>query len=609
MYPTGGMTTEFLLLQLLLGVSMTLSLGFLGYCLQYRDKRGVRALAVMFVGISIWILAEFIQIQLQGEAPGVGMAIRVLGIEITVIGILFLGLEYTGRERLINPVTVGLLTVEPGIVVGLSLSPYREVLFETAPAASAPWGYEIVMTPAFGAHIVYSYLLVFASFAMLTNLMWRANYGYRRQIFAVLVAVLVPTTVNASFHLGVLPFDLTPISFVFTATVLVFATVRLRLLDAIPVARQTVIEEMDEIVLVLDENDEIITTNAAATAAFGLDRPPVGTSVKELLDADGLCELGANDSDEFGVKIDGDDRLLEISSSQISDYRGNMLARVLVCRDVTEKRRREEQLRRREEELELLKDLQSRFLRHNLRNELNVVRVNAELLAADDDPEQQRRYEEILAKTDRILEWGTKARTIERLVETDATVTADVVAELELLLDDLRAEFPDVAFDLDAPERPWIDAVPQVDQALQNVLDNAARHNTADQPRVRVSVEADDDQVRVSVSDNGPGIDAAEIDSLEDEQETQLRHATGLGLWLVYWVVEKSDGEMAFDVEDGTTVTLTFDRAAPPSDDREALERVSAAATAEERDSEAPAGEDTVVETAAAEETASENVD
>jgi len=559
------MTTGFLLLQLLLGVGLALSLGFLGYCLQYQDKRGVTALAVMFAGIAVWIVAEFVQIQLRGaEAAGLGMAIRILGIEITVVGMLFLGLEYTGRERLITPLSIAALAVEPALVVGLSLSPYRELLFETTPAASNPWGYEIVMTPVFAGHVVYSYLLVVASFVLLTSLMLRAEAGYRRQIFAVLVAILIPTVVNASFHLGLIPFDLTPISFVVTAAILVYATFQLRLLDAIPVARRTVVEEMEDMVVVLDENDEIITTNAATTAAFDLDGSAAGMPVESLFGTDSLCELGTNGSGEFVVGMDGEQRLLDVSSSEITDYRGNMLARVLVCRDVTETRRREEELRRREEELELLKDLQSRFLRHNLRNELNVVRVNAELLADEDDPDQQTRYEEIITKTDRVLDWGTKARTIERLVETDDTVPSDVVAELESLLAEFRGEFPEVAFEIEASERPWIDAVPQVDQALWNVLDNAARYNTADDPRVRVAVEADDDQVRVRVSDNGPGIADHEIESLEDEQETQLSHATGLGLWLVYWVVEKSDGDLDFSVGDGTTVTLRFDRAAAP---------------------------------------------
>jgi len=567
---------EFRLLQLLLGVSLTLSLGFLGYCLQYRDKRGVRALAVMFVGIAIWILAEFVQIQLRGTiAPGVGMAIRILGIEITVIGILFLGLEYTGRERLINPVTIGLLAVEPGLLVGLSLSAHREVLFETTPAASAPWGYELVATPVFAGHVVYSYLLVLAGFVYLTSLMLRANYGYRRQIFAVLVAILVPTVVNASFHLGLVPFDLTPVSFVATALILMFATFRLRLLDAIPIARQRVLEEMEEMVVVLDENDEIITTNAATTAAFGLDRPPTGESITRLFDAEELTAPAENESVEVPVEIGGKQRLLDISSSEITDYRGTTLARVLVCRDVTEQRRQAATLRRREEELELLKDLQSRFLRHNLRNELNVVRVNAELLAEEGDPEEHERYEEIVAKTDRILDWSTKARTIERLIETDESAPANVTAEIETIVADLHEEFPGVTFDLDADEQVWIDAVPQVDQALWNVLDNAARYNTAPKPRVEITVTATDEQVVVTVSDNGPGIESYEIESLEDRRESQLQHATGLGLWLVYWVVEKSGGELSFEVEDGTTVALTFERAPQPPGDEPPPEVVS----------------------------------
>jgi len=569
------LTTAFPVFQLLLLASAGLSVLFFYYCIQYRDKRGVTSLIVMFLGITIWISSELVQIQLRDPAyAGFGMALRLLGLEVTVIGIFFLGLEYTGRERLLSPKLAAVLSVVPLLEVGLSLSPWRTALFGTRAADGLPWGYELVETPLFAAHTGYSYLLVLVSVALLVAMMTRTDAGYRRQLAAVLVAVLFPTTVNLLFQLDTVPFDLTPVSFVVTAAVLMFATFRLRLLDTIPVARRTVLEEMQDMVVVLDENDEVITANAAVQETFDLDGQPTGVHVAALFGTDTSEPIVRGDGKrELDVPIDGDRRSINVESSPITDHRGNLLARVLVCRDVTDQRRREEQLRRREEELELLKDLQSRFLRHNLRNELNVVRANAELLADTDDPTERERYGTILDKTDRILDWTTKARTIERLVETTATVDRNVTADIGQILDDLRAEYPAVEFELDATDPAWIAAVPQVDRAFRDVLDNAARHNTAAEPRVRVGIDRAADRIAVRISDNGPGIEPYETEALRDEQETQLQHGTGLGLWLVYWVVEKSGGSLSFDADDGTTVTLAFERGTPPADRAPEAER------------------------------------
>ncbi|WP_436902411.1 histidine kinase N-terminal 7TM domain-containing protein [Halovenus halobia] len=557
-----GVTTAFPVLQLLLLGGLCISLGFLAYCLQYRQKRGVTSLIVMFTGISLWVGSELLQIQLRMlRYAGFGMALRILGIEITVIGMFFLGLEYTGRERYIDWRLVTLLSVVPLTEIALALSPARSLLFEARVNDALPWGYELVQTPLFLAHTVYSYVFVIMSLGLLGGMMLRANAGYRRQLGAVFLAILFPTAVNLAFHFDITQFDLTPVSFVGTAGVLMFATFQLRLLDAIPVARQTVLEEMEDMVIVLDEDNEVITTNSATREAFGIDGSAAGKPATDLFETEQIEDILADDQQQLELDIDGEQRAINVNSSPITDYRDNLLARVLVCRDITEQRKQERQLRRREEELELLKNLQSRFLRHNLRNELNVVRANAELLADIDNPVERDRYETIVKKTDQILEWSTKARTIEQLVETDNRVTRDLTAELDTLLEELREEYPEVTFEFTERQPRAVQAVPQIDRALRDILDNAARYNTAENPLVRVDIEPVGEQLKLHVTDNGPGIESHEIETLRDREETQLQHGTGLGLWLVYWVMDKSGGELSFDADDGTTVTLTFDRA------------------------------------------------
>lgn len=567
------MTTVFPALQLLLLVSLGLGVGFFLFCLRNREKRGVTPLTLMFLGIIVWVSSELFQIQLRGtQFAGPGMALRFLGIEIGVIGVLLLGLEYTGREKLISRRLLVLLTIVPTLEVVVSLSPWRDLLFVIEPSAAAPWGYDIGITPLFIAHTLYSYGLIAICVSLLMSMMLRANAGYRRQLLAVLVAVLAPLHVNILFNLGVLPYDLTPVSFVLTATALAFATFELRLLDTIPVARRTVIEEMDDMVLMLDENNEIITANNAVTETFDVDGTLSGAKATRLFGDDGTEQLKSADGQhELTLEIDGAQRIIQIKNSEITDYRGNLLARVLVCRDVTEQKRREAELRHREEELEVLKDLQSRFLRHNLRNELNVVRANAQLLADMDDPDERDRYRTIIDKTDRILDWSTKARTIERLIETEEIVTRGAVTEIRKQLEELEAEYTAVTFELEADGESWISAVPQIDRALWNVLDNAARYNTAENPRVEVTVREGDDRVTVTVSDNGPGLATEEIETIEARSETKLLHGSGLGLWLVYWVLEKSGGSLSLDVDDGTSVTMQFQPGDPEAGSRSSV--------------------------------------
>ena len=64
--------------------------------------------------------------------------------------------------------------------------------------------------------------------------------------------------------------------------------------------------------------------------------------------------------------------------------------------------------------------------------------------------------------------------------------------------------------------------------------------------------------VVVLLRDNGPGIPEDEVETLEQGYETDLKHLSGLGLWLVYWIVDMSGGAIAFEPNDprGSVVEL-----------------------------------------------------
>jgi signal transduction histidine kinase len=209
----------------------------------------------------------------------------------------------------------------------------------------------------------------------------------------------------------------------------------------------------------------------------------------------------------------------------------------------------------------------NRVLRHNLRNDLTVVRGHAELLAAAlDDPDLRAHAETVIDETDGLVSLGEKARTFEGLVGEDRdresvslhTVVDDVVAET-------RRNHPDATVTLDAT-----DAVVETDPdlvrlAVAELVENGVVHG-GETPRVEVGLSTDDDgAVVVTVVDDGPGIPDHEVAALGATGETDLEHASGIGLWLVQWSAATVGGDVTFDVSDGTTARLRVpDRGAGP---------------------------------------------
>ncbi len=97
-------------------------------------------------------------------------------------------------------------------------------------------------------------------------------------------------------------------------------------------------------------------------------------------------------------------------------------------------------------------------------------------------------------------------------------------------------------------------------QALLNLLSNAIKYSPQDKP-VIISTQSDDQTIRISVSDSGPGIPLDYQDkvfekfSQADSSATRQKGGTGLGLAITKEIIEKHSGQISFitSPEQGTT--------------------------------------------------------
>lgn len=196
------------------------------------------------------------------------------------------------------------------------------------------------------------------------------------------------------------------------------------------------------------------------------------------------------------------------------------------------------------------------LLRHDLRNDLNVIAGHAELVDAADgsgDPAV------IAEKTDEAL-----AR-----IETTRAVTETLVGDSELEPTDLAAIAAElaarfeathgVAVTTDLPDSALVAANAGLRSVADNLIENAVEHNDVDDPRVAVAVTVDRDTVRLTVSDNGPGIPDERDGALFD---TNRRGAGRGGLVLVTTLVEGYGGTVRAEANEprGARVVVELPR-------------------------------------------------
>ncbi|MFB6121421.1 MAG: PAS domain-containing protein [Halobacteriaceae archaeon] len=247
-------------------------------------------------------------------------------------------------------------------------------------------------------------------------------------------------------------------------------------------------------------------------------------------------------------------RVFDVRYYPLPDRESERIAgAVATIRDVTERENRDRQLL-----------VLSRILRHNLHNDMNVILGHAETLASERSGAVQDRAERIVATGEGLLDLTDKQRSVVELISEERTpVSLSAASAIRAPVERLRRSRDDAHIEIDVPD-VTLRAIPQLSDAVAELVTNAVDHSDRSTPRVRVSAAVRSDRVLVEVADDGPGIPPQERRILTgDHRIDQLYHGSGMGLWLVHWITSRSDGTLGFEENDprGSRVTMSLERA------------------------------------------------
>jgi signal transduction histidine kinase len=538
---------------------------------EYRDERG----APLFIGLLLaatgWSAAYGIQLGFTTEAAQLvwqRMAVAIGG-SIPTLWVLF-AFTYVGRDGWLTPAVRAMLLAQPVTFAALSLTnPHHGLIWDSLVLEETAVGPALV--PTFGEgmflHLGYSYLAILAGLGVLFYIFVRDPTIYRTQTALLMGGAIVPMSVNVAYTFGLSwgPFpalDPTPFSFVITGTLVGLAFFRFDLLTRAPVARQHVLNEMGDGLLVLDTDGQVVDANGVAQQVLDADTL-AGHTVGDLLERTALADTATDPPDGSGAgptlasldgctlttTVDGSEEAYDLQCAALTDSTGDDIGEVLSFRNVTDRNRYEQRL-----------EVTQRVLRHNLRNDMSVIRAHAERLAQNGHTPGAER---IVDTTDQLIELSDKTRLITRLDrrQDDTRVPVDVERRLKDITERLGECYPDATVDCEVPAgvQASLPDPALFDIPVENLVENAIVHSDAPDPVVRVDARRADSSVRLRIEDEGPAIPEMELEALEAGTEEPLQHGSSIGLWLAHWSVRTADGDLAFDTgDDGNVVTVEF---------------------------------------------------
>lgn len=222
--------------------------------------------------------------------------------------------------------------------------------------------------PAFGWVVATGYAFIFL---MISGLAYRAFHStgrVRRQVLVLIAAIFIPVLSNVLYLIeipGLAGIDWTSIFFSLFGVVILFAIYGTRFLDIAPIARRSIVEGMNDPILVLDQQQHIVDFNTSALRLFGLTKRTIGEDVDSVLaDYPEILPIALETENTSGVyKIEKNKtqiRYFDIHLTILRNQRENELAKILALRDVTARHQTQQQLTEQLKEIETLnKNLQA----------------------------------------------------------------------------------------------------------------------------------------------------------------------------------------------------------------------------------------------------------
>lgn len=325
----------------------------------WKRFRGLEAVmgALLICASVEWTLASLLQLgSVAASAKLFWNQVKYIGMVALPVSWVLLTASYTGHEKWMNRRNIIFLSLIPVITLILTFTNEAHGLIwrSTTLDTESPL---VVLHHTYGTwfhiNILYMYVLLFSGSFLLIQMLTRYRSLFRWQVSALLVCALAPSlwSVLYLFEFSLFTYlESTPLLFPVANLAVVLALLYVRTVEIVPVARDTIIDSMSDSIIVLDAKNRVVDVNAAAQTLIGRTGDTIiGKAIDEIW-PDWGSQITLDDwtegSTEIGLAHKSEQRTYDLQISTLTGWRGDLVSRVIVLRDITERKKAEEDVRK-----------------------------------------------------------------------------------------------------------------------------------------------------------------------------------------------------------------------------------------------------------------------
>ena len=466
-------------------------------------------------------------------------------------------LEYTWPGRWLTRRVLALLSIPPLLALAVILTNDLHHLIWRG------FGFDGAVLPLFGVGawflIAYGYGLGIVNI-IISAWLFVQSPQQRLPVVILLTGLVAGRAVYALEKAYILradlPLDVLGIAFAYVMYAI--ALFGFRMFDPVALARLTLMEQLSDGMLVLDDQGRVASLNPAAERIFGLTARQVKDKpVREVLPAypEELPPVTSGTEIEFSLPASGGVSHYRLVISLLNDWRGQQVGRLLLLHNVTEQKRAQAQLVEQQRVVATLQERErlARELHDSIGQMLGYVSMQAQAIRKWAREGEMAIVDVELARlTDAAREAHVDIRESILDLKAGSEQATSFLAVLQQHLDSFQDHYG-IRTELTIPAGLTDEAFEPVTQVqllrvIQEAMTNARKHGRA--RCVRVAIERADGQPRITVADDGRGFDPGQLSAGEGDH---------LGLAFMRERMAQVGGRLTIESRPGAGTQVVFE--------------------------------------------------